>query len=127
MCSTNISLPPPKKAHIYIISTYLSNCLIFLTVDSPKITQHPESKSVAAGASTNFTVEASGDDLRFQWKQCLVKNDVGRELSEEADLAVSKLVRNVVDSKYFAFSVHTKSGFSGFGMHSSYVQNSMFY
>ena len=97
----------------------------FLTVDPPKITQHPESKSVATGASTTFTVEASGDDLQFKWKkdgkdlhdgrkyrgtkthtlhikdveksdkgsyQCLVKNDVGEMLSEEADLAVSMLV-----------------------------------
>ena len=30
--------------------------------------------------------------------QCLVKNDGGKELSEEADLAVSKLVINVIDS-----------------------------
>ena len=98
---------------------------LFLAVDLPKISQHPESKSVATGASTSFTVEATGDDLRFQWKkdckdlhdsskyrgirthtlcikdveksgkgsyQCLVKNDVGEELSEEADLAVSKFV-----------------------------------
>ena len=95
-----------------------------LTVDAPKITKHPESKSVASRTSTTLTVEASGDDLQFQWKkdgkdlhdgskyhgtktntlhikdvkksnkgtyQCLVKNDVG-ELSEEANLAVSKLV-----------------------------------
>ena len=106
------------------------NCLIFLTVDPPKISQHPESKSVATGASTSFTVEASGDDLQFQWKkdckdlhddgneyrgtkthtlhikdveksdkgsyQCLVKYDGGDQLSEEADLAVSELVMNVV-------------------------------
>ena len=77
------------------------------------------------GAPTTFTVEATGDDLQFQWRkdrqdlrddskyrgtkthtlrikdveksdkggyQCLVKNDGGEELSEEADLAVSKLV-----------------------------------
>ena len=98
----------------------------FLAVDPPKITQHPESKSVATGTSTNFTVEASGDDLQFQWNkdwkdlrggnkyrgtnthtlrikdvqksdkgsyQCLVKNDVGEKLSQEADLALSKFVR----------------------------------
>ena len=47
----------------------LSNCLIFPTVDPAKITQHPESKSVATGTSTNFTVEASGDDLHFQWRK----------------------------------------------------------
>ena len=41
----------------------------FLPVDPPKITQHPESKSVATGASTTFVVEASGDDPQFQWKK----------------------------------------------------------
>ena len=104
---------------------YLSNCLFSLTVDPPKIIQHPESKSVATGASTTLTVEASGDNLCFQWMkdgkdlhdsrkyrdtktrtlrikdveksgigsyQCLVTNNVGEQLSEEADLSVSKLV-----------------------------------
>ena len=104
---------------------YLSNCLFFLTVDPPKISQHPESKSVATGATTTFTVEATGDNLQFQWRnngkdlhdsnkycctkthtlhikdaeksdkgsyQCLVKNDVGEEMSEKVDLTVSKLV-----------------------------------
>ena len=40
-----------------------------LTVDAPEITQHPESKSVASGTSTTLTVEASGDDLHYQWKK----------------------------------------------------------
>ena len=108
---------------------YLSNCFFFLAVDPPKISQHPESKSVAIGASATFTIEANGDDLNFQWKkdsemlldgrkyrgtntdtlrikdveksnkgsyQCLVKNGVGKKLSEEADLAVGKLVMKFV-------------------------------
>ena len=83
---------------------------------------------MATGASATFTVEASGDDLKFQWRkdskdlhdcskyhgtktntlyikdveksdkgnyQCIVKNDVG-ELSEEADLVVSKLVMKLI-------------------------------
>ena len=113
---------PPHKISSQLIS-YLLKCLFSLTVDPPKITKHPGSKSVATGASTTVNVEVSGDDLQFQWKkddkdlhdgskyqgtkthtlhikdvekgnyQCLVKNDVG-ELSEEADLAVSKLVQN---------------------------------
>ena len=48
---------------------YLSNCFFFLTVDLPNISQHPESKSVATGVSTTFTIEANGDDLHIQWKK----------------------------------------------------------
>ena len=40
-----------------------------LTVDPPDITKHPESKSVATGALTTFTVEATGDDLQFKWQK----------------------------------------------------------
>ena len=60
----------PSELHVLLLSNfYVSNCLIFLTVDPPKITQHPESKSVATGTSTNFTVVATGDDLHFQWRK----------------------------------------------------------
>ena len=119
---------PYKKRKRSQLISYLSYCLFFLAVDPPKISQHPESKSVATGASTSFTVEASGDDLHFKWMkdgkdlhdgrkycgtkthtlrikdveksdkgiyQCLVKNDVDKELSEEADLAVCMFVMNV--------------------------------
>ena len=41
----------------------------FLTVDVPKITQHPKSQSAAAGTPIAFTVEATGDDLQFQWQK----------------------------------------------------------
>ena len=114
----------------------MSNCLIFLTVDPPKITQHPESKSIATGASTTLTVEASGDGLQFKWKkdgkdlhdgskycgtkthtlhindvgkrdkggyQCLVENDVGEKLSEEADLAVGKLVVKLIPGVFLLY------------------------
>ena len=126
LSSQSIHLHLPSELHVLIF--YLPNCVFFLTVDPPRISQHPESKSVATGASITLTVEASGDNLRFQWMkdgkdlrdgrkyhdtnthtlhiidvetndngsyQCLVKNDVRKELSEEADLAVGKLVMNV--------------------------------
>ena len=54
------------------ILVHLPSCeysFLLLTVDPPKITQHPESKSVATGASTTLTVEASGDDLHYQWQK----------------------------------------------------------
>ena len=118
---TSLLLFPTHSQHTHTHT--LSNYLFFHTVHPPKIIQHPESKSVATGASTTLTFEASGDDLHYQWQkdgkdlhgghkyhgtktytlhikdvkksdkgnyQCLVKNDVG-ELSEEVDLAVSKL------------------------------------
>ena len=41
----------------------------FHSVDPPKITKHPESQSVATGADTTFRVQATGDDLQFQWQK----------------------------------------------------------
>ena len=39
------------------------------SVDPPKIVQHPSSQSVPTGAQTTFTIEATGDDLTFQWQK----------------------------------------------------------
>ena len=41
----------------------------YLSVESPKIIQQPKSRSVPTGAQTTFTVEATGDDLIFQWQK----------------------------------------------------------
>ena len=41
----------------------------FLTVDPPKITQHPESQSVVTGIPIALTVEATGDELQFLWQK----------------------------------------------------------
>ena len=38
-----------------------------MSVDPPKVTQHPKSQSVLTGAQATFKVEATGDDLTFQW------------------------------------------------------------
>ena len=43
--------------------------LLFLTVDPPWIVQNPETKSVATGTDVTFTVEATGDDLHYQWQK----------------------------------------------------------
>ena len=43
--------------------------LFFLTVDPPQITKNMENQSVATGADVTFTVEATGDYLRFQWQK----------------------------------------------------------
>ena len=42
---------------------------LFLAVDAPKITRHPESQSVVTGTTIAFTVEATGDDLQFLWQK----------------------------------------------------------
>ena len=41
----------------------------FCIVDPPKVTYHPKSQSVQAGAEVTFTIEAAGDDLTFQWQK----------------------------------------------------------
>ena len=46
-----------------------SQLICFLTVDPPMITRHPESKSIVTGTPTAFTVEATGDELQFQWQK----------------------------------------------------------
>ena len=38
-----------------------------MSVDPPKVTQHPKSQSALTGAQATFKVEATGDDLTFQW------------------------------------------------------------
>ena len=38
-------------------------------MDPPRITRHPENKSVATGRKAVFVVEATGDDLKFQWQK----------------------------------------------------------
>ena len=53
--------------HLVISSPF---CYIsFLPGDPPKITQHPECKSVATGQLTAFTVEATGDNLHYRWQK----------------------------------------------------------
>ena len=47
-------------------------------MDPPRITGHPENKSVATGMDAVFTVEATGDDLQFQWQkdgECIDRHD----------------------------------------------------
>ena len=43
--------------------------LLILSANPPQITQHPKHQSVCTGADVAFTVEATGDDLQFQWQK----------------------------------------------------------
>ena len=47
----------------------LLHFFIFHLVDPPEITQGPESQSVGTGTDANFRVEATGDDIEFQWQK----------------------------------------------------------
>lgn len=42
---------------------------LYYSVDTPKVTQHPSSRSVLTGAEITFKIEATGDDLTFQWQK----------------------------------------------------------
>ena len=65
---------------------HLSNHLLVLTVDPPKVTQHPESKSVLTGADTTMTVRATGDNLLYQWqKDDIDLSDDGRHHDTSTD------------------------------------------
>ena len=55
----------------FCTSPMLFGVIFFLTVNPPKIIQHPKNQSVATGANIDFTIEATGDKLLSQWK----KND----------------------------------------------------
>ena len=46
----------------YVLSSSIS-------VDPPKITGDPESQSVVTGTHTTLRVQATGDDLQFQWQK----------------------------------------------------------
>ena len=58
---------------VYCTSTYCYSNIIgvifILTVESPKITQHPKDQSVASGSDIDFSIKATGDNLLFQWKK----------------------------------------------------------
>ena len=56
------------RMQLQVTSTFLIFSL-FLTVDPPKITRHPESQSVVTGSPIAFTVEATGDELQFLWQK----------------------------------------------------------
>jgi hypothetical protein len=43
--------------------------LFFLTVSSANITTHPSDKIVSEGGSVTFSVNASGDELTYQWQR----------------------------------------------------------
>ena len=59
--------------------------MFFHLVDPPKITQGPENQSVATGTNATFRVEATGDDIEFQWQK-----DERNIIANESRFKVSK-------------------------------------
>ena len=62
----------------HLVTSSPFSYISFLPGDPPKITQHPESKSVATGQPITFTVEATGDNLQFKWQRN------GRDLCDDS-------------------------------------------
>ena len=51
-------------------TTLFRHCFIsFFTVIPPTITRHPENRSVAIGVNVEFSIEATGDNVQFQWQK----------------------------------------------------------
>ena len=73
-----------------------------LTVDPPKITRHPESKSVATGADTTMSVRATGDNLHYQWQKDNVDlSDDGRHRDTDTDtLHIVKVEKGDSKARY---------------------------
>ena len=81
---------------------FLLNHLFILTVDPPKITQHPESKSVATGADVTMTVQATGDNLHYQWqKDGIDLSDDDRHCDAGTDtLGIAKVEKSDNKARY---------------------------
>ena len=59
-----------RKFVILLHEKWVPNMLLsFHSVDPPNIAKNPKSQSVATGADATFRVEATGDDLKFQWQK----------------------------------------------------------
>ena len=61
-----------ENGSVYLITKGSTSHMIFssLPVDPVIVTQHPVSQLVPTGAETaTFKIEATGDDLTFQWQK----------------------------------------------------------
>ena len=69
-------------------------------MDPPRITGHPENKLVATGMDAVFTVEATGDDLQFQWQkdgECIDKYEPWFHCSQTdttSTLCIKRVLKN---------------------------------
>ena len=81
--------------------TYLSIVIYTTPGDPPKITQHPKRQSVVTTTSVAFSVEATGDDLQFQWqKNCVDLCDGDRYCGTETDYLHILMVERTDEGRY---------------------------
>ena len=69
---------------------------LLFSVDPPKVIQHPNSRSVSTGTQTTFRVEATGDDLIFQWQKNSsdVYNDSNYSGADTSTLSIRRVGKN---------------------------------
>ena len=71
-----------KELVNFLLVTILHEQIFFsFSVDPPKVTHHPSFQTVPTGAQTTFTIEATGDDLIFQWQKNVTNLKNGRNYS----------------------------------------------
>ena len=101
----------------------LLNRLFILTVDPTKIIGHPESKSITTGGDVNTTVQATGDNIHYQWQKdgidlsdddrhCDTSTHTLRIVKMEKDdnkVHYSSLVKNEVGEEFSKDAVLTVS------------------
>ena len=67
-----------------------------MSVDPPRVTHHPKSKLVLTGAQATFKVEATGDDLTFQWlkNKSVVHNDSNYIGTDTSTLVIQHVTKS---------------------------------
>ena len=80
----------------------LLHFFIFHLVDPPEVTQGPESQSVATGADITFKVEATGDEIVFQWQKnerSIIDNESRFNFTGSADTSMLCIQRTEKSDK----------------------------
>ena len=64
--------------------------------DPPKVTEHPKSQAVPTGEEATFKIEASGDDLIFQWQKngSNLKNDINYSGADTNTLTIQHVKKS---------------------------------
>ena len=70
--------------------------MISFSVDPPKVIEHPNSQSVPTGSQTTLTIEATRDDLIFQWQKngSDLKNDINYSGTDTNTLSIRRVKKS---------------------------------